>query len=127
MHSIHYVLAGMLYILQCLHIYWYYLFLVMGAAYLRTGAKPVDIQQRAGEHVSKDGRTVKELGDARTTISTGNGNNSAADSFSSAPPTEDQPAGSSSHQRQPLHQTVTAPATEMAASPRQAKRRQRVA
>jgi hypothetical protein len=40
-------LEGMLYILQCLHIYWYFLFIIMGYQYTKTG-RTVDIQQKAG-------------------------------------------------------------------------------
>jgi hypothetical protein len=40
-------LEGMLYILQCLHIYWYFLFLIIGYQFTQTG-KTVDLQQKAG-------------------------------------------------------------------------------
>jgi len=57
-----YTSESMLWILQCLHIYWYVLFLVMGYRFLLSG-KTVDIQQKAGEmdgsyvdyHKRKDG------------------------------------------------------------------------
>lgn len=39
---------GMLYVLQCLHIYWYILFYVMGAQFLKTG-KTVDTIQNPGK------------------------------------------------------------------------------
>jgi hypothetical protein len=38
----------MIWVLQCLHIYWYILFLIMGYRFLVSG-KTVDIQQKAGE------------------------------------------------------------------------------
>jgi len=43
---------GMLYILQCLHIYWYLLFWIMGVQFLKTG-KTVDTQQNPGAKFDK--------------------------------------------------------------------------
>jgi len=45
-------MEAMLYILQCLHIYWYCLFVIMGYQYVKTG-QTVDTQQRAGAQFDK--------------------------------------------------------------------------
>jgi len=58
-NTFHY-LEGMLYILQCLHIYWYCLFLIMGYVYSKTG-QTVDIQQKAGDKYEKTGTEVVKV------------------------------------------------------------------
>jgi len=58
--STYHYLEGMLYILQCLHIYWYALFIIMGYQYSKTG-QTVDIQQKAGEKFEKIGHEAVKV------------------------------------------------------------------
>jgi len=50
------------YILQCLHIYWFALFIIMGYVYSKTG-QTVDIQQKAGDKYEKAAPEIVKVPD----------------------------------------------------------------